>query len=105
MILSLGTCRLYAVWTGSTTSIGLSSGSLPGRISMTRRVLSRPSGMVSPERKRIRRCGTWAGSAGVPSSCSSLKMNVLRFSRPLSAGTERPQPAYRWSCERRMSAA
>jgi hypothetical protein len=61
----------------------------PGRASMTRRPLPRPSGMASPGCHDGTTVTNVGGSAGVPSSSSSLYVNAIRFSLPVSVGAER----------------
>src|SRR4029453_13842304 len=54
---------------------------------MTRRLFSRPSAIVSPGRQFGTAALSVGGSAGVPSSCSSLNVKVIRFSFRFRLGT------------------
>src|SRR5438067_1272854 len=53
---------------------------------MTRRILSRLSGIVSPGRQFGTAVSSIGGSAGVPSPSSSLKMKAIRLSLPSGWG-------------------
>src|SRR5262245_53962271 len=76
----------------STTSTGGSSGT-GWRTSNTRRVVW-PSGIVSPGSHFGATVWNDGGSAGAPSTVTSLNVSVLAIGL-LSAGTGRPDRAYR----------
>jgi hypothetical protein len=61
----------------STTRTGSSSGSEPGLTSTIRRLPLPPSGIVSPGLQFGTAVARVGGSAGEPSSCSSVKVNGL----------------------------